>query len=113
MRTRTVVLFMQRREAGRRWAEEVSNQETGWITHRRCPPQRLVCYQAGLRAYEGINPETDPGQSPSRAIAQWRKKLPITHLPLRGQRRTLTGFPFHSHKTPLMSGEHLKNALKL
>jgi len=27
-------------------------QTTGRFTHLRCPPQRLVCQQAGLRACE-------------------------------------------------------------
>lgn len=34
-------------------------------------------------------------RKPSHACAQWHLSSPITHLPLRGQCRTLTGFPFH------------------
>jgi len=34
-------------------------------------------------------------RKPSHAFAQWHLFQPFTHLPLRGQCRTLTGFPFH------------------
>src|SRR5690554_311578 len=50
--------------------------------------------------------------------AQWRIGLPLTCLPLRGQRRYLTGFPFHSRyphdfRQPAWTGEHLKAGARL
>jgi hypothetical protein len=38
----------------------------GLITHLRSPPQRLVCQQAGLRAYERAMLVTRGGRLPMR-----------------------------------------------
>ena len=73
------------------------------------PPQLRVCSQAGLRAYERTDCRFQVTGFPRRgAVADW---LPFSQLPLRGQRRNGTDFPFHpcqnGSRTPENSGARL------
>jgi hypothetical protein len=77
---------------------------------RRAQPQVLplarreagLIWQAGLRAFEWIG---DPAHIPFPRNAQWvlafegAADAGLTRLPLRGQRRNWTGFPFSLSRT--------------
>ena len=67
-----------------------------------------LVWQAGLRAFEWI--DADPAGIPFPRFAQWVLRLAaeadagLSRLPLRGQRRNSTGFPFSLN---LRSRDHL------